>query len=82
MTDNQLKTAIKHQNSQAKAFDFEKANTTFQKGYIENLSEARFSDNSLDLIVSNCVINLSPDKRTVFKEIFRVLKPGGELFSL
>ena len=80
MTDNQLETAKKHQASQAKAFGYKTTNTTFKKGYIENLKEADFDDNSLDLIVSNCVINLSPDKDTVFKEIFRTLKPGGELF--
>jgi SAM-dependent methyltransferase len=34
----------------------------------------------VDVVISNCVINLSPDKRTVFAEIFRVLKPGGELY--
>jgi len=37
-------------------------------------------DDSVDVAISNCVINLSPDKRAVFDEVFRVLKPGGELF--
>ena len=49
-------------------------NVEFRLGEIENLPVA---DNSVDIIISNCVINLSPDKKSVFKEAFRVLKPGG-----
>lgn len=51
-------------------------NVEFRLGEIENLP---VRDNSIDVIISNCVINLSPDKRKVFMEAFRVLRPRGRL---
>ncbi len=49
-------------------------------GYIEDLASCGIPDNSIDLVVSNCVINLSPFKEQVLSEVYRVLKPGGELY--
>ena len=80
MTDEQLEVARKYKDTQMKKFGFKKCNVDFRKGYIENLKDAGIADNSIDVVISNCVINLSPDKLEVFKEIFRVLKPGGELY--
>ena len=51
-------------------------NLEFKKGYLEELP---VSDSSMDVVISNCVINLSPHKRRTFAEIFRVLRPGGRL---
>lgn len=80
MTEEQLTIAQRHRQSQAQRFGFEKPNVDFRHGYIEDLTSAGIADNSVDVVISNCVINLSPDKTAVFAEIYRVLKPGGELY--
>ncbi len=68
MTDEMLALARRNQQKAGVA------NVEFLKGEIENIP---LPDNSVDVIISNCVINLSSDKRKVLKEAFRVLSPGG-----
>lgn len=80
MTEAQIKVAECHLDHQMSAFGYSEPNIEFKLGNIEDLAALGIKDNSVDLIVSNCVINLSPNKEKVFSEIFRVLRPGGELF--
>jgi ubiquinone/menaquinone biosynthesis C-methylase UbiE len=68
MTDEMLALARKN------AKEAGAGNVEFLKGEIENIP---LPDQSIDVIISNCVINLSPDKDAVLSEAFRVLKPGG-----
>jgi len=60
------------------AFGYSKPNVNFVKGLIEDLSG--IDDESIDVVTSNCAINLSPEKERVFAEVLRVLKPGGQLY--
>jgi arsenite methyltransferase len=79
MTENQIEIAIRHQNEQAARFGYIKPNTSFVHDYIENL-ERHFSENSLDLVVSNCVVNLIENKENLMSQVFRILKDGGEFY--
>lgn len=64
------------ERAQASAKRLDIRNVEFRQGYLEDLP---VEANTVDVIVSNCVINLSPEKSKVFAEAFRVLKPGGKL---
>jgi SAM-dependent methyltransferase len=80
MTPEQLEIARKYQEEQRQQFGYAHSNVKFIDGYIEDLESAGIADDSVDVVISNCVINLSPYKEKVFSEIWRVLKPGGELY--
>ncbi|MDD4308601.1 MAG: arsenite methyltransferase [Thermoplasmata archaeon] len=71
MTDEMLEKA----RANAKTHGF--TNVEFRKGYIQQLP---VDDGTVDVIISNCVINLAPDKKAVFRDAFRVLKQGGRMF--
>ena len=80
MTAEQIEVARKYQDEQRERFGYKTSNVKLLQGYIEDLKTLGIADNSVDVVISNCVINLSPAKEQVFKEIYRVLKPGGELY--
>jgi len=74
MTDTMLDIARRHAPVVAKNLGYPTSNVEFRKGMADAMP---VEDNIVDLVISNCVINLAPDKRKVFHEMFRVLKPGG-----
>ena len=78
MTDEQLAIAEAYRSYHAEAFGF--ANASFRSGYIERLDELDLEAGSFDLVVSNCVVNLSPDKLAVLGGVNLLLKPGGEFY--
>ena len=78
MTDEQLAVARAHQAHHTEVFGY--SNTKFLHGYIERLDELGLEPASFDVIVSNCVVNLSPDKDAVLAGVQRLLKPGGEFY--
>jgi len=80
MTEEQLDVANRHLDWHQDKLGYAQSNVEFKKGYIEKLDELSLQDESFDIIVSNCVINLSPDKESVLKQAYRLLKPGGELY--
>lgn len=78
MTAPQLATAETHRDFHAQAFGYD--NVRFLQGYIEQLDTLDLQPGSFDVIVSNCVVNLSPDKDAVLRGVQRLLKPGGEFY--
>lgn len=80
MTPEQLEVARRHRDWHANAYGYARSNVDFLEGQIEDLAALGIADGSVDVVVSNCVVNLSPDKPRLLREIFRVLKPGGELY--
>ncbi|GJD06239.1 GTPase Era [Galdieria sulphuraria] len=83
MLDSSLQVARKYQTTLSKQFfpDLESySNVEFLCGYMEQLEEAGVERESCDLVISNCVINLVPNKEQVFRQVYYTLKVGGELY--
>ncbi|XP_072595980.1 arsenite methyltransferase isoform X3 [Vulpes vulpes] len=80
MTESQVEVAKKYIEYHMEKYGFQTPNVTFLHGYIEKLEEIGIKDESYDIVISNCVINLVPDKQAVLQEVYRVLKHGGELY--
>eukprot|EP00041_Stephanoeca_diplocostata_P032412 m.1037392 g.1037392 ORF g.1037392 m.1037392 type:complete len:427 (+) comp24143_c0_seq9:2498-3778(+) len=81
MTDEQLDVARRHAESYTKnTLNYDHNNMVFHKGYIEKIADAGVAPESVDLVISNCVINLSPDKPAVIKGVHDALRLGGELY--
>eukprot|EP00727_Mastigamoeba_balamuthi_P005625 m51a1_g1682 putative methyltransferase type 11 (389) ;mRNA; r:436210-437859 len=78
MTDEQLEVARRNVEWHTRKYGYERPNVEFHKGYIEDL--AMIASGSVDLVVSNCVVNLSADKPAVLREAHRVLREGGEMY--
>jgi arsenite methyltransferase len=78
MTEEQLALAERHREYHRDAFGFD--NVRFLREYIERLDELGLEAGSFDVIVSNCVVNLSPDKDAVLRGVQRLLKDGGEFY--
>ncbi|XP_059187489.1 arsenite methyltransferase [Centropristis striata] len=80
MTEELIAVSRQYIEYHQKTFGYEKPNVTFVQGYMEKLSEAGIQSNSVDVVLSNCVICLCPDKRAVLQQAYNVLKEGGELY--
>lgn len=80
MTAEQLGIAERHRDYHRERFGYKRSNVRFLEGRIEHLDALGLEPGGFDLIVSNCVINLSPDKSAVLAQAFSLLKPGGELY--
>ncbi len=80
MTEEQLAVANRHREHHRRSFGYARDNVSFIQGYIEELDQLPLEASSFDVIVSNCVLNLSPDKEAVLRGVFSLLKPGGEFY--
>lgn len=80
MTREQLDVARRHEEWHAQKFGYDHPNTRFIEGELEKLDELPLEENSFDLAISNCVINLVKDKPAVLRHVHRLLKEGGEFY--
>lgn len=80
MTTEQVDVAERHIDYHTDKFGYAYSNVKFLKGNIEALDELDLEPNSFDLIISNCVINLTVNKEKVLNDVYQLLKPGGEMY--
>ena len=80
MTEKQLRIANQWKDWHRDKFNYSMSNVEFKHGYIEDLDKLLIPSNSQDIVISNCVINLCQDKQKVLREVYRVLKTGGEMY--
>ena len=80
MTEKQLKVANTWKEWHRTKFNYKESNIEFLLGYIELLNKLDISNNSIDVVISNCVINLCLDKEAVLRQVYNVLKNGGEFY--
>ncbi len=80
MTDEQLAVAREYVDYHTEAYGYAAPNVAFHHGYIERLEDLDLEPGSFDVIVSNCVLNLSSDKAAVLGGARRLLRPGGEMY--
>ena len=79
-TAQQLAIANRHIEWHRERFGYARSNVAFVEGDIEKLDTLGLAENSFDVIISNCVINLVSDKAAVFRAAHKLLKPGGEMY--
>lgn len=80
MTPEQLAVARSYEKWHRERFGYSQSNVTFLEGELEKLLDLGLDEQSFDVIVSNCVINLCKDKEAVLRAAKRLLKPGGEIY--
>lgn len=80
MTEELVAVSRQYAEYHQKTFGYKEANVSFVQGYMEKLNEAGIQDNTIDAVISNCVVCLCPDKRDVLQQAYNVLKEGGELY--
>lgn len=80
MTLELLNVAESHVDEYTEALRYLRSNLRFVEGHMEDLEKAGIADQSTDVVISNCVLNLSPQKQRVLSQVHRALRDGGEFF--
>lgn len=80
MTQAQLEVARRHRDHHARVFGHTSSNVDFLEGNIDALESLPLADGSFDVVISNCVINLCQDKAGVLRNVWRLLREGGEMY--